>query len=628
MTTADAAPRLGTQLTYDDFVPVPEFSPWYEAAVSFSADGEEIAFVAATSELFTIFRQPVAGGPAQAVTDGDGWFVHTAYWSPDGRWIAYSAAPTGAEEHDIFIIAAQGVAADGSGRIQVTDVPTATHRLPAGCWSPDSRYLAYSGNDRRRGAVDLLVYDLRAGQSRRLMAGDSFYHPRRWSPDSRRLLAVEERAMAETNLHVVDVVTGAAEEVTQARHGVTIIPGPWLPDSDQVVVVSNLGGEFMGLATLDVGTRKIEWLSAPFWDVERVVGSRDGSTLAWTVNENGFSKFYLYRPELDDEPVLMPEVARGGMVHGLALSADGRRAAVVTSGSARTYELSVLDTADRGMRGLVGGLPPRIHDYPLVEAEPVGYTSFDGVTIHGYLMRPTGRDRAGVVIALHGGPHIQERPNYGYSGMYQYLLARGIGVFLPNIRGSSGYGASFERLLVRRYGLDDVADVDAANEYLCSLEWVDRDRIGLFGFCYGGFAALGALVRSPDRWRTAACWGASCDLLDLIEGGTPEEHEARLALIGDPDLDREELIARSPLTHVDRIRAPLFLIHGQDDPQVPRRQSDRLAEAVRANGVPVEFQGQDGHGFADADSLYTACRDTANFLIRQLGPDAPLLPRD
>src|SRR5207237_3259866 len=112
---------------------------------------------------------------------------------------------------------------------------------------------------------------------------------------------------------------------------------------------------------------------------------------------------------------------------------------------------------------------------------------------------------------------------------------------------SSGYGAAFERLLMRRYGTDDVADAEAANSFLRSLDWVDPDRIGVFGFCYGGFVELAALAHSPEEWAAGALWGAPCDLLDLVTGGVPAEYEARVTAIGDPVRDRAELSARSPI---------------------------------------------------------------------------------
>src|SRR5256885_14275871 len=122
---------------FDDLVPQPVFGPFYEAALSFSADASEVAFVAGTTERYAIWRQPVSGGRAARVTDGEGWLVHTAYWSPDGRWIAYSAAESGDEALQVFL-----VDPGGGRRIQITDAPAAMHRLSRVCWSPDSKLLA------------------------------------------------------------------------------------------------------------------------------------------------------------------------------------------------------------------------------------------------------------------------------------------------------------------------------------------------------------------------------------------------------------------------------------------------------------------------------------------------------
>src|SRR5207253_5562520 len=132
-------------------------------------------------------------------------------------------------------------------------------------------------------------------------------------------------------------------------------------------------------------------------------------------------------------------------------------------------------------------------------------------------------------------PFVQERPVYGWSGLYQYLLSRGIGILAPNIRGSSGYGTKFERLIMRNFGGDDLRDVETAVDFARSLDWVDRDRLGIFGMSYGGFIALAAVSRLPELWRAAVSWAGPSDLLAWVEEGIPERRQWRLAALGDPD---------------------------------------------------------------------------------------------
>jgi dipeptidyl aminopeptidase/acylaminoacyl peptidase len=604
-------------LTFDDFAPEPIFGPWYEAALSFSPDGSEVAYVAGSTGLFGLYRQAADGGEPVLVTDGDGAFVHAAFWSPDGRWIAYTAYPAdGGEAQQVFLISPE------SGPARAVTMSGAAHQLGRTCWSPDGRRLAYAANG--GGGADIMVYDVEAEASRRLTGGGSIFSPGSWSPDGRRLLAVEERTGGEIRLVLVDVTGGEVTELVEAPDGVTFVPGPWLPGGESALVLTNLGGEFLGLSILDLKTGQFDWLHAPAWDVERVVQSADGTVIAWCVNEDGFSRLYLARSPgageaVGDEPPAAVTAVPSGVIHGLALAPDGRTVAVITSGAARPYQVSVVDPAAATRRVLDGRLSAKVSALPLPDAESVTYTSFDGRTIHGLLMRPPGPGRHGVVVALHGGPHIQERPNYAYSGLYQYLVSQGVGVFAPNMRGSSGYGATFEGLVLQRWGYEDVDDLRAAHAYLCGLSWVDPDRIGQFGFCYGGFVGLCALAGQPDDWGATVCWGPVSDLVDLVHSAPPGGYESRALMVGDPERSGADMAERSPITHAERIRAPLLLIHGREDTQVPIHQSERLAERVRAGGTPVEFVEQDGHGFADAESLLDACRSTAAFLIRHLG---------
>jgi dipeptidyl aminopeptidase/acylaminoacyl peptidase len=230
---------------------------------------------------------------------------------------------------------------------------------------------------------------------------------------------------------------------------------------------------------------------------------------------------------------------------------------------------------------------------------------------------------APAVIAVHGGPAAQARPIY--SPLFHYLASRGIVVAAPNIRGSTGYGKSFERLVYRDWGGGDVDDVEALRDWLVGELGVDAARVALFGSSYGGFVVLAALVRSPDRWAAAVDAYGPSNLVSFAESQPPQWRAIVRELIGDPETDAELLWERSPIRRVDRIVAPLLVIQGAHDWRVPRAESDELVAALRRLGRDVEYDVllDEGHGLSRLESHSAAAWRVADWLEARLcGPRA------
>jgi len=267
-------------------------------------------------------------------------------------------------------------------------------------------------------------------------------------------------------------------------------------------------------------------------------------------------------------------------------------------------------------------VPAGVTPSRLVEPTLVRYPTFDGREIPGYLYRPTGAtDPVGVVISIHGGPAAQERPVYRYEGVYQYLLDRGVGVFAPNVRGSYGYGKSYLQLVYRDWGGGDLRDCDAATRYLHGLDWVDPDRIALWGGSYGGFVALSCVSRYPDwNWAAAAVDFGPSNLVSLAKASPPTWRSKVAAVIGDWETDAEFLISRSPVTYADNIRTPLFITQGENDPRVPRSESDQIVDRLRDRDVEVQYLvfPDEGHGFTKTGNQVKATSEAADFLLAHM----------
>ncbi len=589
-------------------------------ALSFSPDGSEIAYTVNTSGQFNLWRQSTAGGFPHQLTVFSQQSVRQVAWAPDGEHIAFTADQHGDEFTHVFLIPARGGQPE-----RLTTAAETQHFIEANAWSPNGRYLALYANDRDNHAnMDVLVHDHKTGETRRVLAGTALYGFGGWSPDGKRLVAVDVKSNTNQDLYLVDPRDGAHRLLTEHDGQVKYQPGPWAADKRGFYFLTDEGREFTGLAFYDVRKYKWDWVETPDWDVENVAGSDDGRFLAWVVNEDGYSRLYV-RNLASGKLLRLPELPAGVLVN-LVFAPAGDKLALLWMTPTHCAEIFILDLRRRTVKqithSMLGGLDERELSTPSL----VRYPTWDERRIPAWLYKPKGasaRNRAGVILSIHGGPEAQERPIYIYAGMYQYWTSRGLGVLAPNIRGSTGYGKTYQKLIHRDWGGGELQDIEAAVKYLHTLDWVDPARIAVFGGSFGGFATLSAVSRLPVYWAAAVDIVGPSNLLTFVKAVPPHWRRFMDEWVGNPETDRDFLIARSPITYVDQIRAPLFIIQGAKDPRVVKAESDQIAEKLRARGVDVRYDvyEDEGHGFTKRENELKAWRDAAEFLEKYLLPN-------
>ncbi|CAL9459779.1 Dipeptidyl aminopeptidase BIII [Actinosynnema sp. ALI-1.44] len=588
----------------------------FRSNVALSPDGGSVAYAANADGQHNLYVAPVSGGAARKITHYTEHAVRQVAWSPDGRSLLYTADFQGNEQFQLYLVDAAG----GTPR-QLTDAPDRQHVLGPSIWelnaitpfTPDGRSVVYAGNDRDAAVQDVLIQDLETGAVRRVesVAG-TLLHAVSVSPDGRWLLTCGVYSNSDSDLGLVDLhEPDAPLWVVTSHEGKRMhLPGPWAEDSSGFLMLHDGGGEFRGLASYALATGAVTDLVTPQWDVEAVVSS--GSTRAWTVNEDGVSRLFVLR---DDEFVALPELPPG-VIGSLSLVGDVLTFLVATG--SRPWEVAALDLATKELRYLTSSAPSV--DVAFVEPELVRYPTHDGREVPAWLYRPRGEGLRGVVVSIHGGPESQERPHYNYSGLYQYLVAQGIAVLAPNVRGSTGYGKTYQQLILRDFGGDELGDFEHAVAYLRGLDWVDPARIGVWGASFGGFATLSCLSRLPSLWAAGVSMVGPSNLLTMARS-VPETWRSEMAQwVGDPDTEPDFLLERSPITYVDAITAPLFVIQGANDPRVVKAESDQIVAALRARGVEVRYDVYDdeGHGFTNRANEVRAFGDMADFLVAHL----------
>jgi dipeptidyl aminopeptidase/acylaminoacyl peptidase len=596
-----------------DFAPKQRF----RSNLALSPDGRFVAYAANTDGQHNLYVTPVSGGETRKLTHYEHNAVRQVAWSPDGKSVLYTADFQGDEQFQLHLVDAGG----GEAR-RLTDTVDRQHVLGTSLYdsatvtpfSPGGGAVVYAGNDRAAAVQDVLVQELDTGRVRRVEgAPGTMLHAASVSPDGRWLLAVAQYTNSDNDLVLVDLHEPEAPPRTLTAHeGKRVhLPGPWSADSSAFLLRHDTDGEFLALGRYSLDTGVVTDLVTPAWDVEQVAAS--GATTAWTVNEDGVSRLFVQR---DDALLVLPELPAG--VIGSLTVADDVAAFLLTTGS-RPTEVVALDLATRTFRYLTDSAPAVAITF--VEPQVVRYPTHDGREVPAWLYRPHGDGVRGVVVSIHGGPEAQERPFYNYAGLYQYLLSQGVAVLAPNVRGSTGYGKTYQSLILRDFGGGDLGDFEHAVAYLRSLDWVDPERIGVWGASYGGFATLSCLSRLPDLWAAGVSMVGPSNLLTMARS-VPETWRAEMAdWIGDPDTEADFLLERSPITYADAITAPLFVIQGANDPRVVKAESDQIVAKLRERGVDVRYDvyEDEGHGFTNRANEVKAIGDTAEFLLAHLG---------
>lgn len=599
--------------TMDDFAAVVT----YGGAVSFSPDGSTLAVINNRSGQYNIWLQPLTGGRQTQLTFYTDNAVRDLAWSPDGARILYIADYQGNEKHQLFLIPAEG----GDARALTND-PEVQYFLGDSPWSPNGELIAYAGNDRDPFAQDILIRQMPTGEIDRAVADGHIDFAGAWSPDGTKLLVADARSNTEIVVKLLHVETSKLETLTDPDDMTNDRPAVWAPDGSGFWIITDRDSEHDWLGFFDLSTRVITPIDRPDWSVEQVVASKSGKWLVWSVNENGYSRIHVLNRETEERRELteLPGGTLPGFGGGLSLSPDDANLVVLMVTPTKPNELYVIDLESGDARQLTGSRQVAIDESLLIEPEQIEIEAFDGNTIPALLFRPHGDGPFPAVLSIHGGPEAQERPGYAYRGFYQFLLSRGIAVLAPNIRGSSGYGKSYQKLIHGDLGGDDVKDFEACVEYLRSLPWVRNDRIGVFGGSYGGFAVLTCVSRLPHYWAAAVDIVGPSNLVTLIRSFPPTWREIAKRTFGDPDTEEDDLLRRSPITYVDQIVAPLYVIQGANDPRVVQAESDAIVAKLRAREVAVKYDiyPDEGHGFTKVENDIKAMRDSGQFFLDHL----------
>jgi dipeptidyl aminopeptidase/acylaminoacyl peptidase len=590
----------------------------FSSVLDFTADGTHLLFANNISGQFNLWRVPVEGGwPDQLTAFADETVRGVGVSPTDGR-IVFCADHDGDEFHQLYLLDS-----DRGWPEKLTDEPKVQHNVGSASWSPDGTKFTYAANARKPTDMEVWVRDAETGETRPVFGEGKFSFPGHFSPDGSKLLALDFRNNSDVSIHLIDLESGETRELTPHDDDAIFFPGPWAQDGSGFYMVSDAGSEFRGLAFYDLASDSHDWVEQPTHDVDDVAMSADGRVLGWIVNDEGYDRLRLRDLETGQD-LPEPELPAGARPHltgaepPLAISPDGMHAALIAASPRRPPEAWVVETRTGKARAVTDSRLGGLLEDDLVDAELVSYPSFDGRDIPAWLYRPAVDGKAPVVLSIHGGPEAQERPVY--QALYQYLLSRGIAVLATNIRGSTGYGKSYQRLVQRDWGGGDMQDWEHAVKWLRNQDWVEPERIGVYGGSYGGFAVLTCVTRLPQYWAAAVDIFGPSNLVTFAKAVPPTWKRFIARFVGDPETEAEFLMERSPITYVENVQTPLLVIQGATDPRVVKGESDQLVDKLKSLGRDVEYVvfDDEGHGFTKRANELKAYGLAAGWLEQHL----------
>jgi dipeptidyl aminopeptidase/acylaminoacyl peptidase len=472
-------------------------------------------------------------------------------------------------------------------------------------WSNGGGLIAYGSTRRTGNDVDIYVENPMDPNSVRkvIELSGGGWEVADWSPDDTELLVAEFISINESNLWLADVATGTKTLLTpKGKEKIAYGNAAFAKDGKGLYVMVDSGSEFQRLAYMDLATKKTDFLTGDTADVDEFDVSLDGKTVAYVTNEKGTSVIHLYdtaaRRELPG-PKLPLGVAFGLRWHREGGAIGFTMETPRSNADAYSYDLKT-GKLERWTFSELGGLNPDTW----AEPELVSWKSFDGREITGFLYRPNASKFPGkrpVTIEIHGGPEGQARPEF--LGPWNYIVNDlGMAVLMPNVRGSSGYGKTFLQLDNGYLREGTYKDIGALFDWIAKRPDLDAGRVMVGGGSYGGHMTLAVAYLYSDRIRCALDVVGPSSLVTFLENTSGYRRDLRRVEYGDerdPKM-RAFLEKIAPMTNAEKIRKPLFVIQGANDPRVPLSESEQMVKRIRGVGTPVWYlmAKDEGHGFA------------------------------
>lgn len=612
-----------------------------------SPDGKRLAYLTNVTGTAQIWMIDLPGGAPKQITNYED-NVGFVRWSPAGNGLVFGKARGGDENTQFF-----RMANDGSGIKELTNDPKIRHNF--GDWAEDGKKIYYASNKRDRNFFDVYSLEVDTGKEELLYQQDGNNGFAAANDSGSKIIISRDgiELSLDNDLYLVDLRT-KKETLLTPHEGAAEFGGVHFT-ADGIIYAHNDNREFYSLANMRLknaadkndwsdANRVVKILDETSWDISSIEMQTYASHIAYTINREGFSDLYIRKTETGGKPLITTIDAKAekvqlpaqGIVGGLTFSHDESKLAFTFSSAKYNTDIWLYDLKTKQLTQVTKSDRAGIPQESFVAPELIKYKTFDGREIPAWYYKPEKivgklntqagtfsigvRPRANipVIVSVHGGPEGQERP--GFSGLYQYYLSRGYAILATNVRGSTGYGKTFTHLDDVKNREDSVKDLAYAVEWLKTSGGADPKRIAVMGGSYGGYMTLAAITLYPDLWAAAVDTVGIANWESFLKNTSGYRRRQREVEYGRLDKDIDFLRAISPLAKVDRIKCPLFVIQGKNDPRVPYTEAEQIVKAVRDRGGIVEYKLYDdeGHGIAKLKNRLDLYPLVADFLDKYM----------
>jgi dipeptidyl aminopeptidase/acylaminoacyl peptidase len=494
---------------------------------------------------------------------------------------------------------------------EVTLLTDGKSRNGGGAWSTKGDRIVYTSTRRTGKDNDFYIIDPKNPKTDKLLAQSEGggWGALDWTPDDSQILITEYVSANESYLWLMNATTGEKKLITPkgGKEKISYDGGIFTKDGKGLYTITDKGSEFSRLTYVDFGTNKHTFITSNIpWDVEDIDLSKDGKNLAFITNEDGASVLHIIDTATNKEKPL-PKLPVG-QVYGVTWHKNNEDLGftlVSARSTADVYSLNIrTNKVERWTESETGGL----NTSNFTDAQLVRWKSFDGKNISGFLYRPPTKfkGKRPVIIDIHGGPEGQSRPGFLGRGNY-YLNELGVALLFPNVRGSTGYGKTFLALDNGFKREDSVKDIGALFDWIAQQPDLDKDRVMVTGGSYGGYMSLAVSTNYAERIRGAIDIVGISNFVTFLEKTEGYRRDLRRVEYGDerePKM-REFLLKISPVNNAQKIKKPLFVIHGKNDPRVPLNEAEQIVATVKKNNVPMWYlmAKDEGHGFSKKKNI-------------------------
>jgi len=595
----------------EDFFRNPE-----QSGFQLSPNGEYISFMKPWERRMNIFIQKIGAEEAVRVTSATERDIPAYFWSGNDR-IVYLQDRGGDENYRLY-----AVSTDGTESRELTPFENTRVTIVDSLEEQDD-FILIGMNRRDQRLFDVYRLNLETGELTLLEENPGDIAGWMTDHDGKLRVAVRSDGV-NTSLLYRDKEDEPFRNILTTDFRESVSPLFFTFDNEKLYVASNLGRDKSAIFVFNPRTVEHEELlfEHPDVDVSSLFRSRKRKVITGTGFTTDRFRYHFFDEERAALQNELEERLPGDEVVVASMSRDETKV-LVYAGSDRTRgTYFFFDRETKNFRKLAE-LAPWLPKERMAPMTPVSYVSRDGLTIHGYLTLPPGKEPKNlpVVIHPHGGPWV--RDGWGFDPQVQFLASRGLAVLQMNFRGSTGYGRAFWEAGFKEWGRSMQDDITDGVLWLVEQGIADPERVGIYGASYGGYAVLAGLAFTPDLYACGVDYVGVSNIFTLLETIPPYWELGRQMLyekIGHPEKDKELLKAASPVFHADRITAPLFVAQGANDPRVKKAESDQIVEALRSRGIEVEYmvKENEGHGFRNEENRFDFYRAMERFLATHL----------